>query len=81
MYWARDRLNMRFYDRTKKFRIWTNCRYNASMHDGRPEKCCGSSYYTSYHRSDVEQQFGVTANTTGNRAGTAAYVVTNNHTY
>ena len=22
MYWARDRLNMRFYDRTKKFRIW-----------------------------------------------------------
>ena len=30
MFWARDRLNMRFYDRTKKFRIWTNWRCNTS---------------------------------------------------
>ena len=34
MYWARVRLNMRFYDRTKKFRLWPNCRCNASIGHG-----------------------------------------------
>ena len=34
MYWARDRLNMRFYDRTKKFRLWPN-----SVATTRPTAC------------------------------------------